>query len=155
MGYLFNCSLHPGPGTCTKKEIDDKVATCRSSQCFREAVLDYEEAGLKSGPSMGQVGSDFLKVGVVGGAAAAIASAPLAVSAVRTEARNLMEQMALQAAERGAGERIMQGLIKDARFAEDQWAKMQYAIRSNYGAQSVIHYWQEIGTEFRTLFKFK
>jgi RHS repeat-associated protein len=59
-GYLFNCSLHPG--ACKKEEIDSKVANCRGSKCYREAVLDYEEAGLMRGPDMAQSLTDFADI---------------------------------------------------------------------------------------------
>jgi RHS repeat-associated protein len=71
-------------------------------------------------------------------------------AAVRAEARNLAEQMALREAEAGAGQRIMQGLIKDPAFPENVWAKMQHVH-----GDTVIHYWQNLQTGERVGFKFK
>ena len=71
-------------------------------------------------------------------------------AAVRTGARNLAEQMALREAEAGAGQRIMQGLIKDPAFPENVWAKMQHVH-----GDTTIHYWQNLQTGERIGFKFK
>ncbi len=79
-----------------------------------------------------------------------------AISAgVRTEARNLTEQLTLKEAQAGAGNRIMQGQIKDPRFPEDTWAKMQHVHEAPEGESIVIHYWQQLKEGFRTGFKFK
>jgi RHS repeat-associated protein len=71
-------------------------------------------------------------------------------AAVRTEARNLAEQLALKEAKAGAGNRIMQGAIKDSKFPEDVWAKMQHTH-----GNTTIHYWKNLKTGERTGFKFK
>ncbi|MFH0727105.1 MAG: RHS repeat-associated core domain-containing protein [Pseudomonadota bacterium] len=79
-----------------------------------------------------------------------------AVSAgVRTEARNLAEQLTLKEAQAGAGQRIMQGGIKDPRFPADTWAKMQHVHKTPEGQNTVIHYWQRLKDGFSTGFKFK
>lgn len=76
--------------------------------------------------------------------------------AIRGVATNLAEQLALEAAKTGAGQRIMQGLINDSRYPEEVWAKMQY-VQTNLttGENIVIHYWQNLVTGLRESFKFK
>jgi hypothetical protein len=79
-----------------------------------------------------------------------------AVSAgARTEARNLAEQLTLKEAEAGAGQRIMQGTIKDPKFPAESWAKMQHVHQTSEGQNIVIHYWKRLKDGFRTGFKFK
>lgn len=73
----------------------------------------------------------------------------------RTEAANLAEQLTLKEAQAGAGERIMQGNIKDTRFPADTWSKMQYVHTTPDDQSIVIHYWQRVTDGFRTGFKFK
>ncbi|NDP58213.1 MAG: hypothetical protein GZ090_02515 [Oxalobacteraceae bacterium] len=76
--------------------------------------------------------------------------------AIKGVATNLAEQLALEAAQSGAGQRIMQGLINDARYPESVWAKMQYIQTSlTTGENIVIHYWQNLVTGVREGFKFK
>jgi RHS repeat-associated protein len=77
----------------------------------------------------------------------------LGAAVVRTEARNLAEQLTLAEAKAGAGTEIMQGKIKDA--ARAGWAKMQHVHTSPDGTNIVIHYWQEIKTGVTEGFKFK
>jgi len=75
---------------------------------------------------------------------------------IRTVAGNLAEQLALQAAKAGAGERIMKGLINDPKYPEEIWAKIQhvhYDLES--GKNIVIHYWENLQTGIREGFKFK
>jgi len=75
---------------------------------------------------------------------------------VGREAANLAEQLALEEAMGGAGERIMQGLIKDPRFPEDVYAKMQHVHESlTSGENIVIHYWQNLESGAMFGFKFK
>ena len=69
---------------------------------------------------------------------------------VRTAAANLAEQLSLKEAQSGAGERIMEGLIKDPKFPEDIWAKMQHV----HGDMN-IHYWKNLQTGESSGFKFK
>ena len=71
-------------------------------------------------------------------------------AAIRTEASNLAEQLALQEAKAGAGTRIMEGAIKDPAYPENLWAKMQYTH-----GDITIHYWQNLQTGERIGFKFK
>jgi RHS repeat-associated protein len=78
------------------------------------------------------------------------AGAKCVAAVVRTEARNLAEQIALKEAEAGAGNRIMEGLIKDPQFPENIWAKMQHVH-----GDTTIHYWQNLQTGERIGFKFK
>ena len=76
--------------------------------------------------------------------------------AIKGVATNLAEQLALEAAQSGAGQRIMQGLVNDARYPESVWAKMQYVQTSlTTGENIVIHYWQNLVTGVREGFKFK
>jgi RHS repeat-associated protein len=77
------------------------------------------------------------------------------VSATRTEASNLAEQLALKEAEGGAGSRIMKGAIKDSNFPEDAWAKMQHIHTNPDGTKIVIHYWENLTNGTRNGFKFK
>ncbi|WP_153137271.1 RHS repeat-associated core domain-containing protein [Paraburkholderia agricolaris] len=75
---------------------------------------------------------------------------------VRTVASTLAEQLALDAAKAGAGERIMQGLINDSRYPGDVWAKMQYVHPdAQTGKNIVIHYWNNLVTGVSEGFKFK
>lgn len=74
---------------------------------------------------------------------------------VRTEPRNLSEKLTLDEAKGGAGRRIMQGKIKDAKYPEDVWAKMQHVHEHPGGAMTIIHYWENIETGAREGFKFK
>jgi hypothetical protein len=79
----------------------------------------------------------------------------LEAAAVRTEARNIAEQLAMREAEAGAGTRIMQGAIDDPAFPENVWAKMQWVHTTPDGQNITIHYWQNLQTGERTGFKFK
>jgi hypothetical protein len=74
---------------------------------------------------------------------------------VRTEARNLTEQLTLKEAEAGAGRRIMEGRIKDPAFSEDVWAKMSHTHEASGGSVTEIHYWLNLITGERQGFKFK
>jgi RHS repeat-associated protein len=87
----------------------------------------------------------------------------------RTEPGNLAEQLALQEAEAGAGERIMRGEINDPLFPEDVWGKMQHTHESPFGMSITdkgivpwssrdtisIHYWLNLETGAKIGFKFK
>jgi hypothetical protein len=77
------------------------------------------------------------------------------VAAVRTEARNLADQLAMREAEAGAGTRIMQGAINDPAFPENVWAKMQWVHTDPDGQNITIHYWQNLQTGERIGYKFK
>ena len=79
---------------------------------------------------------------------------------------NLAEQLTLEEAMGGAGERIMQGKIKDLRYPEDVFAKMQHVHEHpelldaqgkllQEGTNTVVHYWQDLITGIREGFKFK
>jgi len=75
---------------------------------------------------------------------------------IRTVAGNLAEQLALQAAKAGAGERIMKGLINDPKYPEEIWAKMQHVHYDlETGKNIAIHYWENLQTGIREGFKFK
>ncbi len=73
----------------------------------------------------------------------------------RTEAHNLAEQLTLDEAKAGAGARIMQGKIGDARYPEEAWAKMQHVHQTPTGQNIVIHYWERLVDGVRSGFKFK
>jgi uncharacterized protein RhaS with RHS repeats len=80
----------------------------------------------------------------------------LGPGSIRTVAGNLAEQLALQAAKAGAGERIMKGLINDPKYPEEIWAKMQHVHYDlEAGKNIVIHYWENLQTGVREGFKFK
>ncbi len=70
-------------------------------------------------------------------------------------ASNLSEQLALEEAQAGAGTRIMEGQIKDPKYPEDVWAKMQHVHRNPDGTKITIHYWENLQTGAREGFKFK
>lgn len=90
---------------------------------------------------------------LLGAAFLAVPGGEGAGGAVRTEARNLAEQLTMSEAKAGAGTQIMQGKIKDATRAG--WAKMQHVHTNPDGTNIVIHYWQEIKTGVTEGFKFK
>jgi hypothetical protein len=73
----------------------------------------------------------------------------------RVEARNLSEQLTLSEARAGAGERIMQGNMRDPRFPADTWGKFQHVHTTPEGESIVIHYWERLVDGLRTGFKFK
>ncbi len=74
---------------------------------------------------------------------------------VRATPRGLTEQLALAEAKGGAGTRIMKGMIKDPKFPEAVWAKMQHVHKGPGGERIVIHYWENLQTGARQGFKFK
>lgn len=86
---------------------------------------------------------------------AAIPGGAEEAAVVRTEARNLTEQLVLKEAEAGAGTRIMEGRVRDPNFPEELWAKMSHTHDSPGGAITEIHYWLELASGSRTGFKFK
>jgi hypothetical protein len=53
----------------------------------------------------------------------------------------------------GAGERIMQGKIKDPRYPEHLWAKMQHVHEGLDGSKVTVHYWQNLDTKASHGFK--
>jgi RHS repeat-associated protein len=104
------------------------------------------------------IASDLGGVVGVGGTAAAVG--PPALS--------LAQQLALKEAQAGAGQRILQGSIRDPQFPEAVWAKMEHVHRTPIGVSITdkgvaawssgktitIHYWQNLETGARTGFKF-
>jgi RHS repeat-associated protein len=92
--------------------------------------------------------------GLAGAAEGTVCKGAISAGA-RTEARNLAEQLTLREAQAGAGQKIMEGSIKDPRFPADTWAKMQHVHKTPEGQNIVIHYWQQLKDGFRTGFKFK
>jgi len=86
-------------------------------------------------------------IGSVEGAAAEVAE---------NAATTLAEQLAMEEAMAGAGERIMQGIINGPAYPEDIWAKMQWVHQNlTTGENIVIHYWQNLETGIGTGFKYK
>ena len=120
---------------------------------------DFDTPGVPQMAAVAGATVGAATLAVVGTVAVAAATEDIVGDAVatgiRTEARNLIEQMALNDAKAGAGERIMQGLIDDPLYAEGVWAKMQYVLRTDNGYQVVIHYWRRIEDGFSIGFKFK
>jgi RHS repeat-associated protein len=87
-------------------------------------------------------------------------------AAAAAKACSLAEKLTLEEAMGGAGTRIMEGKIRDPRYPENLWAKMQHVhvhpeVTDPYGnvlqemQTTVIHYWENLLTEFREGFKFK
>jgi RHS repeat-associated protein len=76
--YLFNCLSHPD--TCTKAdqpEIRQAAANCGGDMaCIQRIAVYARESGIPLPPDMGQALSDFIKLGVAGGAALTVAMAP-------------------------------------------------------------------------------
>ncbi len=70
-------------------------------------------------------------------------------------ATDLGEQLTLDEAEAGAGERIMEGKIDDPAYPEDEWAKMSHVHEYPDGSKTEIHYWEHFETGTREGFKFK
>jgi hypothetical protein len=70
-------------------------------------------------------------------------------------AGNRGEQLTLEEAEAGAGERIMEGRINDQAYPEDEWAKMSHVHEYPDGSKTEIHYWEHLETGTREGFKFK
>ncbi len=73
----------------------------------------------------------------------------------RSTPRDLREQLSLEEALAEPGERIMKGKIKDARYPETDWAKMQHVHEHGDGTQTVIHFWENLADGTRHGFKFK
>lgn len=69
--------------------------------------------------------------------------------------RNSAEKRTLDEAKGGAGRRIIQGQIKDAKYPKDLWAKVQHVHEHPDGTTTVIHYWENLQTGAREGFKFK
>lgn len=69
-------------------------------------------------------------------------------------AADLSEQLALEEAQAGAAERIMEGRISDPN-PEDVGVKMQHLHENPDGTKMEIHYWENLETGFREGFKFK
>ncbi len=89
------------------------------------------------------------------GALAARGAETAGKAIIRTEARNLAEQLALDEAKSGAGKRIMEGAIIDPKYPEEVWAKMSHVHKLPGGGQIEIHYWENLKTGLREGFKFK
>jgi RHS repeat-associated protein len=73
----------------------------------------------------------------------------------RIEPATLREQLTLEEARAGAGERIMEGRINDPRYPEDDWAKMSHVHVGPGGVRTEVHYWENLKTGVREGFKFK
>jgi len=75
---------------------------------------------------------------------------------VRTEPKDLAEQLTLEEAKVNLGKNLkgLAGKIKDPRYPEDLWKKKGYTHKNPDGKTIEIHYWEEILTEARHGFKF-
>lgn len=73
---------------------------------------------------------------------------------VRFGPRNLEEQITLEEAEAGAGDRIMKDDIKDPHYPKDKWKKVEHIHKGPKG-NIEIHYWEDLVTGARHGFKFK
>ncbi|HRP03139.1 MAG TPA: hypothetical protein PLE30_10880, partial [Candidatus Kapabacteria bacterium] len=83
---------------------------------------------------------------------------------VRTEPKNLLEQMTMDAAKIYDGEDITSALLKTSGKSDfnntkfsiiDGWRKYQFVGRSKYGENATIHYWYNINTGIKKGYKFK
>ena len=76
---------------------------------------------------------------------------------VRTEPKDLREQLALEEAKGGAGDEIdpEKLVIKDPNYPKEDWQKNQHVHTGLDGEKINIHYWQNRHTEERHGFKFK
>jgi RHS repeat-associated protein len=72
---------------------------------------------------------------------------------IRTEPKNLAEQLTLKEAQSGQGKEIMKGQINDSYF--QGWQKMQHTHTTPSGETITIHYWKNPLTGEIKFFKFK
>jgi RHS repeat-associated protein len=89
------------------------------------------------------------------GVATAAGVGAAGVATARTVAQNLAEELALEEAMAGAGERIMEQTIRDPNFPQDVYAKVQHVHRALDGTTITVHYWNNLVTGELTGFKFK
>ncbi|MDR3414385.1 MAG: RHS repeat-associated core domain-containing protein, partial [Formivibrio sp.] len=119
-----------------------------------EKINPFADVGTREGAASGNGDNRGMAMAGIIDAAGMLPGGKVATTCikavVRTEARNLAEQMAMREAEAGAGTRIMQGGINDPAFPENVWAKMQHVH-----GDTTIHYWLNLLTGERTGFKFK
>lgn len=143
--YLFNYCSHEGQCTTKlEKFLFDWMPGYQVGTCINNGDCTGKQWAMATGGVV---------IDTLGGAEGKAGAA--AAKVVRTEAANLVEQLALDAAKAGEGRRIMQGLINDPRFPENAWAKMQLVVKSDNGVQAVVHYWKRLEDGFATGFKFK
>jgi|GEM_PF-7011770 len=122
----------------------------------REATLRYQAARgdefamMQLGQTPPGLEEDDLPYFIMAGGITALGR-----TLARTEAANLAEQLTLEEAKAGAGRRIMQGSIRDPRYREQIWAKMQHVHINPDGTRIVIHYWKNLLTGAMEGFKFK
>ena len=74
---------------------------------------------------------------------------------VRTQPKNLAEQLALEEARNNPGEELDKLNIKDPAYPKADWAKKQYEHKSLEGQKINIHYWENRHNGERHGFKFK
>ena len=77
---------------------------------------------------------------------------------VRTEPKNLEEQLTLEEAKakpQNSEEEIMKGKIKDPRYPEKEWKKIDHIHEKSNGSKIDIHYWENRFTGEKREFKFK
>ena len=76
----------------------------------------------------------------------------------REEPKNLEEQLALEEAKgksQDVEDEIMQGKIKDPRYPESEWKKVDHVHAKPDGTNIDIHYWEHRFTGEKREFKFK
>ncbi len=82
----------------------------------------------------------------------------LSKNEVRVDPKNLSEQLTLEEAKakpQNSKEEIMQGKIKDSRYPEKEWKKVEHTHEKPDGTKIDIHYWENRITGARHGFKFK
>jgi hypothetical protein len=80
---------------------------------------------------------------------------PKPANQIRTDPKNLVEQLALKEAKSGQGKKIMQGKINDPKY-QNGWQKISHTHKLPDGMGYVeIHYWKNMITGEMKGFKFK
>jgi len=68
---------------------------------------------------------------------------------------NLGEKLTIDEAAKGPGKHIMEWKLKDPRYPEPQWKKMEYVHESLQGKKTTIHYGERAQKLQRHSYKFK
>jgi RHS repeat-associated protein len=104
----------------------------------------------------GGAGAGAAAAAARGGAGTGVRTTAQAIAeTIRAGARDLVEQLAMEEAIAGAGDRIMEDRVKDPRYPPHEWSKKQHVHRSPNGRNTTIHYWENLITGARHGFKFK
>ena len=99
----------------------------------------------------GEFGKSLLHTAMV----VPVGRAGRAVGALRTQGRNLAEQLTMAEARGGAGVEIMAGKVSDARYPAGTWAKMSHTHKHPGGHQTEVHYWKNRESGATEGFKYK